>query len=290
MANNISGSMPRIAVVTDSTADFAGISPADLQITIVPLTVNWGRDVLRDRIDLSTAEFYTRLRMDPVLPKTAAPPIGIFEEVYRNLLATHEAVISVHIASRFSATFSVAGAAARAVDAERIHLVDSTSTSVGLGWLAQRAAELAGAGEGADAVLRHLEAVIPRLRLYLTLETLEYLQRGGRIGRAQAFLGGLLNVKPVLQVRDGEVLPVERVRTRTASLRRLADLAQEAGPKELITVVHGDCESDAQALCDEITRRENGASAPICEIGAVIATYAGPGIVGVGCLLARAEG
>lgn len=279
--------MPPIAIVTDSTADFAGVNPADLGITIVPLTVNWGRDVLRDRVDVTTSEFYARLRADPVLPKTAAPPVGIFEDVYRNLLGASNAVISVHIAAKFSATCNVARSAASAVGPERILVVDSTSTSVGLGWIAQRAAELSGQGAGPHAVLEELDALIPRIRLYLTLDTLEYLQRGGRIGRARAFLGALLSVKPILQVLDGEVHPIQQVRTRAASLRRIAELALEAGTTERMAIVHGDCREEARSVRDDIATRSDGSPIPIAEIGAVIATYAGPGILGVGCVLGR---
>jgi DegV family protein with EDD domain len=279
-----------IAVVTDSTADFAGANPADYQITVVPLTVNWGRDVLRDGIDVTTSEFYLRLRTDRTLPRTAAPPLGIFEEVYQQLLTVYDAVISVHIAARLSGTYGVAGTAARNVDAGRVHLVDSTSTSVGLGWLALRAAQRAQAGASAESILQELAGMIPRLRLFLTLDTLEYLQRGGRIGRAQAFLGSLLNVKPILQLLNGEVLPVERVRTRTASLRRVAEITGTAGPKEALAIVHGDCDSEARALQQDVGRREGTTAAPIVELGSVLAAHAGPGVIGVGCLLAQGSG
>lgn len=278
--------MPGVAIVTDSTADFAGPAAAELGVTIVPLTVNWGKDVLRDKIDVDTTAFYARLRTDRDLPHTAAPPVGIFEEVFRNLLGSHDEVISIHIAARLSATYEAASSAARGVDAERIHVVDSTTLSVGLGWLVQRAAKMAAEDQAADAILPVVRALTPRLRLYVTLETLEYLQRGGRIGRAQAFLGGLLNVKPVLEVRDGEVRPIERVRTRNASIRRVAEIAHEAGPKELVAVVHGDCETEAHALATDLARREGSRLVPLAELGAVLATHAGPGVIGVGCILA----
>ena len=113
----------RVAVVTDSTADFAGVTPADLQITVVPLTVSWGSDVLRDRIDVTTPEFYVRLRVDHDMPKTSAPPIGIFEELYANLLTVHEAVVSVHLSAKFSGTYGVACAAANAVNGARVHVI-----------------------------------------------------------------------------------------------------------------------------------------------------------------------
>jgi DegV family protein with EDD domain len=278
--------MNQIAIVTDSTADFAGVDITRLALTIVPLTVNWGRDVLRDRIDITTPEFYTRLRTDRELPHTAAPPVGIFEEVYRNLLNDHEAVISIHIASLLSGTFHVAESAARAVDGARIHVVDSTSTSLGLGWLAHHAAQLAEDGADPATILAALHGMTPRLRLYVALDSLDYLQRGGRIGRAQAFLGGLLNVKPIILVKDGVVYPVERVRTRTSSFRRLAEISAEAGAKERVAVAHGDAQTDADTLRQQVMTREGLTSVPVAEVGAVIGTHAGPGLIGVGFLLA----
>ena len=278
--------MTSIAVVTDSTADFADISPADLDITVVPLTVNWGRDILRDGIDITTDEFYMRLQTDADLPRTAAPPLGIFEEVYRNLLTRHDLVMSIHLASTLSGTYGVAATAARSVDAQRVHVVDSTSVSIGTGWLAERAAKMAKAGEPMEGILRSIQDMIPRIHLYVTLETLEYLQRGGRIGRAQAFLGSLLNVKPVLEIRDGAVRPIERVRTRAASIRRVAELIDRAGVKEAICVVHGACPDDARTLEEEIAQQGGSPHVPQAELGPVIGTHAGPGVLGAGCLLA----
>ena len=279
--------MPSVAVVTDSTADFAGVEPADLGVTVIPLTVNWGKDVLRDRIDITTSEFYQRLQTDREMPRTAAPPLGIFEEVYKNLLAGYDAVVSVHISAKFSATFSAASTAARNVDPGRIHVVDSATTTVTLGWLAEAAANLAREEASAEAVVEKVMDMIPRLRIYLTLDTLEYLQRGGRIGRAQAFLGGLLNVKPVLECHDGEIYPVERVRTRGAAVRRVAEMARLLGPKERVAVAHSDREDEARAFAAEVAQQEGVPLVPIAELGSVVGTHTGPGVLGIGCLLAR---
>jgi DegV family protein with EDD domain len=275
-----------VAVVTDSTADFPEIHPAQLNVTVVPLTVNWGRDILRDGIDITTEEFYLRLQTDRAVPHTAAPPIGIFEEVYRNLLQEHDAVLSIHLASKLSGTYQVAAAAARSVDPERIRVIDSTSVSVGEGWLVQCAAELAEQGANIEQASRLVEEMIPRLRLILTLESLEYLHRGGRIGRAQAFLGGLLNVKPVLEVRDGEVRPLERVRTRAGAVRRVLEITRAFGKKQRSCVVHGACEDEATALSQQVAAAEGRDQVPIIEIGAVIGTHAGPGVLGIASLLA----
>jgi DegV family protein with EDD domain len=206
--------------------------------------------------------------------------------VYREALRTHDAIVSLHIAWTLSSTWNVAASAARAIDPDRIHVVDSMSTSVGLGWLVQIATNMAEQGREAEEIVAEVTEVMPRLRLYMTLETLEYLQRGGRIGRAQAFLGSLLNVKPVLQLQDGVVQPIERVRTRGASTRKLIELAEKAGPTERLVVVHGDCLQEGERIRQELGRLRPIESISLVEVGAVIATYAGPGILGVGCLLA----
>ena len=275
------------AVVTDSTADFAGIRPEDHSITVVPLTVNWGGEVLRDKIDVTTEEFYDRLRTDRNLPKTAAPPIGIFEDLYRGLLTQYDAVVSIHIASKLSATYSVAQTAARSLAADRIHVIDSETVSVGVGWMADEAATLAASGASCNKILETVRGMIPRTRLLLTLETLEFLSRGGRIGRARAFVGGILNVKPILEIRGGEIHPVERVRTRAASIRRVAQLVHELGAKERIAVVHGACLSEGEALRETISELEDAKDLPLAEIGSVLGTHAGPGVIGIGCVLAR---
>lgn len=208
------------------------------------------------------------------------------EDLYKTLLTEYDAVISVHLSASLSATHEVAWAAAQSVDPQRIHVVNSNSVSVGLGWLAAHAARMAAAGETPRSILDSVGRLAPRLRIILTLETLEYLKRGGRIGRASAFLGGILNVKPVLEIRAGEIHPLERVRTRSASIRRVVQLVREVGPKEEIAIVHGDCRSEAEALRDALLGIEGGSSVPITEVGSVVGTHAGPGVIGIGCLLA----
>ncbi len=272
-----------VAIVTDSTADFADASPVALNLNVVPLTVNWGKDILRDGVDIGARELYGRLRGDPTVPHTSAPPLGIFEDLYEDLLDTYDAVVSIHLSSRLSGTYDVAGTAARTVDPRRIHVVDSMSTSVGLGWLAARAAGLAAKDATPEAILGEVESLMPRIQLYLTLETLEYLRRGGRIGRAQAFLGGLLNVKPILSLRAGEVLPVERVRARASSIRRLAELAGDVSTAASVAIVHGDCPEEAATLRESLS---GGSSAiPLVETGAILATHTGPGLLGVGWIV-----
>lgn len=279
--------MPRVAVVTDSTADLPSGMAEDLAIRVVPLNVHWEGATYRDKIDLAADEFYRRLAEARELPKTSAPAVGLFEEIYQELLAEHEGVVSVHISARLSGTCSAALAAAQSVAPERIVVIDSRQLSLCLGWLAVEAARLARQDAPLVAVAEHVRRLLPRVNLYAALDTLEFLQRGGRIGRAQALIGSLLSVKPIVQIQDGEVAPVDRVRTRAAALRRLVELTTSLPSIQALGVLHGAAPEQAAALRDELAIRFPGQQIVTSEIGAVIGTHAGPGVYGVAYLLAE---
>jgi DegV family protein with EDD domain len=279
--------MTSVGVVTDSTADL----PVEVQqrygLAMVPLIVNWDGQTFRDKLDLTTADFYRRLRTSKTLPKTGAPSLAAFEAAFREQLKQHDAVISINLAGRLSATYDVARKAAQSVDPERISVVDSGSVSVCLGWLAEMAATLAQQGVEPRAIVEQLEEARSRLRILALLETLEFLQRGGRIGRAAALAGTLLSVKPILTVRDGEVSPVERVRTMNGALRRLVELVVAVGPVERLGVVDGDAASNATDVANQLRARYPDLTIDRGELGPVVGTHGGPGVVGVGILLAR---
>jgi len=232
--------MASIGIVTDSTADLPPALVERYHPTMVPLVVNWDGQTFRDKIDLSTAEFYRRLRSTKSLPKTGAPSLAAFETAYREQLEQHEAVVSINLASRLSGTYDVARRAGESVDPQRIHVIDSGSVSICISWLVEIAARLAEEGKPPEEIVKAVEDARGRLRVLALLETLEFLQRGGRIGRAAALAGTLLSVKPILSVRDGEVAPVERVRTMNSALRRLVELVVAMGPAERLGVIDGD--------------------------------------------------
>jgi DegV family protein with EDD domain len=251
------------------------------------LIVNWDGQTFRDKIDLTTADFYQRLRTSKTLPKTGAPSLAAFEAEFREQLKTHDAVISVNLASRLSATYEVARKAAQSVDPQRISVVDSGSVSVCLGWLAEMAATTAQQGVPPAKIVKQLEDARGRLRILALVETLEFLQRGGRIGRAAALVGTLLSVKPILSVRDGEVAPVERVRTMNGALRRLVELTLAMGPVERLGVVDSDSEVNATEVTRQLRAHYPDLTIDRGELGPVVGTHGGPGVVGVGVLLAR---
>ena len=277
--------MPKIGVVTDSTADFAAGVCERLGIVVIPLSVTWDQDTYRDKIDLTTAEFYAMLPRRSSVPTTSAPPAGLFEETYERMLGEVDHVVSVHLAGKLSATFDVARAAAERVGGGRVTAIDSGQTTMCLGWLAERAAELGNEGASVEQVVGEVRAWVPRLRLYAVLDTLEYLKRGGRIGRAQAFMGALLNIKPMLAVRDGEVNPVERVRSRSAAVRRLVDVVASQGPIARVGILHGGAPEMLDELEALFRERLPDQTFERAEIGIVLGTHAGPGVFGACCLV-----
>lgn len=280
-----------LRIVTDSTADLPPEMVLALGITVVPLTVQFGEEVYRDGVDIGVTEFYRRLLEGPVLPRTSQPAPGDFAAAYRAAAAEGD-VLSLHVSSKLSGTYNAALLGRQEVVSERpyagarIEVIDTLQVSMALGLLAMEAARQAQAGASLEEAAAWVRAAVPRTRILFLVDTLEYLAKGGRIGRAQAFLGGLLSVKPLLEVRDGEVHPLERARTRPRALERLTGLALAEAPAER-AIVAGSTDLESAAALAERLRAGLGLDAvPVFQIGAVIGTYAGPGCVGV-CVLKK---
>lgn len=275
-----------IGVLTDSTADL----PPDVRdrfgLTVVPLVVNWDGQTYRDGVDLTNREFYRRLKASKSLPTTGAPSLAAFETAFREGLEQHDALISVNLASRLSGTFDVARKAAESVDPDRISVIDSGSVSIGVAWLAELAARMAAEGASASDIVERVQQTSSRIRLIAVVETLDYLKRGGRIGRAAALAGTLLSVKPLISINFGEVAPLERVRTTNAALRRLIELVVKAGPVERLGVVDADAAASAELVRDQLRGHYPEVRIDRGELGPVVGTHGGPGVVGVGILLA----
>lgn len=275
-----------VQVVTDSAADIPERLLRDRPITVVPLTVDIGGRSYLDGIDLGPEELLAALRRGE-LPRTSQPSIGAFRDTYTDLIEQDCDVVSVHVASRLSGTFNASRSAAEMVAPERIRLVDSRTVSMGVGWLALEAAERARDGRSLDEVVEHTRQRIAGQRVYATVETLEFLQRGGRIGRSAALLGSALQIRPVLEVRDGGVEPLERVRTSRRALDRLVALVEEQMPIDRAAVLHFAAEESATVLAARLEAAQPGLSVVVDRIGTVIATYGGPGTVGIAALLRR---
>ncbi len=271
----------RVKVVTDSTSDLPREIFASLDISVVPLAVSFGDRSYRDGVDLDQAGFLQELRAAPDLPKTSQPPTTAFEEVFRSALADNRDVVCVTIGSGFSGTYNAARLAAEAVDSGRVRVIDSATASMRTGLAVIEGATAAQQGEDTTGVEAAVNSALARSEVYAVLETLEYLQRGGRIGRASQVVGSLLSIKPVLTLRDNEVLPVERVRTRRKALDRMAEIARDQGQLENVVVLHVGNPGDARVLAERLAELVPDRAPMVGEMGPVIGTYAGPGAVGI---------
>ena len=269
-------------VVTDSSCDLPADLAAELNIDIVPLSIRFGAEELVDRRDLSPKEFWARCSNSPVLPETSAPSAGAFEEAYRRAAdAGADGVVAITISSQLSATGQAAQMAAKSVQGEiPVRHIDSLSVTMGLGMMAAAAARLATEGKGIDEVAAAAESLVSRTRVYGALDTLENLKKGGRVGGAQALIGSMLSIKPIIEVRNGSVEPESRQRTRSRALRYIADKVRHAGSIENLAVMHGDAPDldEFIELLEPLVPREKMV---VGDIGAVIGAHAGPRVIGV---------
>lgn len=279
--------MARIAFVTDSTAGVPAEHVRKHNITVVPLQVIFGTEAFRDGIDLTQEEFFQRLKSSKALPTTSQPSVADFEEAYKSLLNDPdvESIISVHISSSLSGTYSAATQAADRLKSDgtkRISVIDSHNVYMGEGLMVVNAARMAEQGKSHDEIVQMIDGMKPKVRVLVLVDTLEYLQKGGRIGGAQAFLGGLLNVKPILHVHGGKVEPLERVRTRRKAMERLVEIGAEAtkGKRVQIAVGHGEAAEDAKTLSGMIRQKMDVAEEFSSDLGPVISTHTGPGVIG----------
>ncbi len=269
-----------VHIVTDSTSDISKELAAEHDITVIPLTIAFGTESYSDGIDLSADEFYARLQITKALPTTSQPPPALFQHAYEHLISRGD-VVSIHISHKLSGTIETARAVARDVAPDRITVVDSTSVSMGLGMCAIAAARVAKAGGTREACAAAAESVAGRLRIAVAFETLEYLRRGGRIGRATAFLGGLLRLKPILTVTDGETFPVTRVRSRAKALDELFALCAVDKRIDEIAILHTTTPEDASALAERAKTARPGVHIHVGRFGPVLGVHGGPGMLGI---------
>lgn len=271
-----------LRIVTDSTADLPPCLAQELDITVVPLTVRFGDDVYRDGLDIDSDAFFARLLARDTHPETKEPPASVFADLYGDLLHQGHAVLSLHVSSDLSQTYAQASAARLAsTNPDRIILIDSRWTSMPLGMAAVAGARALQAGLGTVAALDAVRRVLDTMQLRLFVDTLTYLQRGGRIGPARALLGSLLDVKPILTIADGVVQPAGQVRTREHAIDHVRRWSMSQPEVKGFTVVHTRCAQDAQALHEDLRRQWPQADAHLRELGPVVATHIGPGSIGV---------
>jgi DegV family protein with EDD domain len=270
-----------IRVVTDSACDLPADLASERGIEIVPLTIRFGDAEFVDRRDLTKSEFWARCASSPTLPETAAPPPGAFRDAYLQVAKEGaDGVVCVNISSRLSATIQSAQAAVSDVESDiPVRVIDSLNASMGQGLVALAAADAAIQGADLETVADTATKVAASMKLVATLGTLENLKKGGRIGGAQAFLGSVLSIKPVIEVADGVVEEESKHRTRARSLRHVVDRVAEAGPIEKIAVLQAeapDVEEFVAMVCAVVPKERMIRG----DVGPVIGTHAGPGAIG----------
>ena len=271
-----------VKVITDSTADLPPALAEELGITVVPLNVHFGTEVYRDGVEITADEFYRRLVTASRLPTTSQPTPGDFLSAYDEMGQTTDEIISVHISAKLSGTMNSATQALEEyAGSSRIEIVDSMQGSMGLGVVAIAAAEAASRGGGLDDVVAETRAALPNVGFIGLVDTLEYLEKGGRIGKAQAFVGSLLRIKPLLTIRDGEAHPLERARTRAKGVDRMCELVQAEMPLKDLAVVYTTTPDEARALAQRLQSFLPQGEVILSQVGPVVGTYLGPGVLGV---------
>ena len=280
--------MSTIAIVTDSTSDLDPTIAAEQHITVVPAHVRFGDIDYKDGVDIKGEQFYAMLTEATELPQTSQPSVGEFAEVYQRLAQDHEHIVSLHVSAKLSGTVQSALTAAQQLHEEsscKVHVVDTRSASLGVAYMAREAARMAAEEVAVDRIVNHVKYVADLMHVAFSPETLEYLRRGGRLGAAGHLIGSLLRIKPVLILKDGAIDVLDRVRTRSRVIERMAlyveSVAGSEGELTHFGVMHANSPDFAAELQEAILSRVSAQVVLTGAIGPAIGTHAGPGTVGI---------
>ena len=277
-----------VKIVTDSTSDLSPELAESLGIAVVPCNVQFGTESLKDGVDIKSDEFYERLTTGPVHPTTSQPSPGDFVQVYDQLGEDADGIVSIHVSAKLSGTYNSAIQAKQETSAKcPIEVVDSANACLALGLTVIAAAEAANAGADTEAVAEAARSAAPRSQLFFLVNTLEYLQKGGRIGKARAMLGTVLNIKPMLTVQDGEVHELAKARTFKKGIAKLKEVAESYAPLEGLYVLHTTTPDLAQEIAAGLSDLVPEGKEPLVgRAGPTIGTYVGPGVLGIALLSA----
>jgi DegV family protein with EDD domain len=275
----------KTVVVTDSTAYIPEEALGGLNIPVIPLWLIWGEERFRDGVDMDPPTFYRRLQESQVIPTTSQPSAGEFESFFREVSTKADTIVGIFLTSKLSGTVASAQVARAQLPELDIRIVDSLSVSMGLGFAALVAARAAAAGESPEEVVAAAERVRDGMNLLFTVDTLEYLHRGGRIGGAKWLLGTALNIKPLLHFVDGTIEPLAQVRTKRKVIARMLDVAEERlGGKRMAeaSVVDANSPDEGDAIAEQAKRRFGLPTVYRTTFSPAIGTHGGPGTVGIG--------
>ena len=268
-----------VKVVTDSASDIPAELAEGLGISVVPCTVFFGADAFKDGVEITKEEFFNRLTTGNIMPTTTQPSVGDFLDVYRPLAEAGHDIVSVHVSGKLSGTVNSARLAAEELPNTTVETVDTELASMGVALAAKAAADAAAAGADAAGAAEAARNAAANTEVFLVPDTLEYLKRGGRIGSAQALLGSLLSMKPILKLMNGEVHPHEKVRTKGKAVQRMREIAASGAPYREAAMMHWVTDEEANAMVEHLA----GFTAnPVVSgaIGASIGAHAGPGVIG----------
>lgn len=274
----------RVAILSDSTAYIPKKLREKYNIYIIPLSVVFGTDAYREEFDITTEAFYEKVEQSEDLPTTSQPSVGTFTEMYTQLAKDYDAVISIHISSNLSGTSQAAESAKEMVDDLDVYIFDSKYSAMGQGFFAIKAAELAAEGKSPEAIMDYLEYMRGNIRAYFMVDSLHHLQRGGRIGGAEALVGSLLKVKPILHILDGTITAFEKIRTRKKALNRIVSMLEEDADKgnvERVVFIHGNDEHSALELEADFKQKYPEIETIISYFGPVVGTHLGEGALGI---------
>lgn len=276
--------MAKIKVLADSTCDLPANYLRDYDIGIVPINIQFGTDSYQEGITIDQTTFYKKVDELGMIPQTSQPSVGQFAEAYRDYAKQgYDTILSIHVTSKLSGTFNSALLAAQEVEKEiRVVPYDSLAGSAALGYMCVDAVEMARAGQSAEEIIARLTEKRTDLRIFLTLASTKYAQMSGRISHLQGFIASLLNVKPIISLQEGMLLPSGRVRSRQAALAHVLDLTKEAASDKRIkfAVIHGEAQAEAQHLLELGKRSLNCVDAFTDDIAISLAVHFGPGVIG----------
>jgi len=273
----------KIALVCDSTADLQQAELVKLRVKMVPLNVHFGTELFRDYIDISPSEFLIRLASTPVMPRTSQPSPAAFQAAYEPVTTDSDAILVLALSSKLSGTYqsAVLGAESASLSVP-VRVVDSLSASIGLGLQVRRARSLIDSGLPTDEIVATLEAERSQYHLIFFADTLEFLQRGGRIGKASQLVGSILKIKPLLVVVDGEVEPYERTRSRSRAIEGLIEYARQFPRIEQLAILHdGTTTEDVATIEQELANLMPESDVIVSQYGPIIATHVGPKALGL---------
>jgi DegV family protein with EDD domain len=271
-----------VKLVTDSVSDLPPEVVKELEITIIPLNVHFGQEAYKDRVDLNSEEFYHKLEHSSTFPSTSAPSPGLFAEVFDDLAMKCNQILGVFVSRKLSATYEAALQGVKLMKRKcQVEIVDSALGIMGQGLLVMEAARKALSGVNLSELVGMTSKTIPRIHIRITLDTLEYLARGGRIGKVQAFLGSMLRMNPILGIKDGAAFPFARVRSRAKATDWLCDFASKFEKVKALAVEYGTNAAEAKALAERIASVFPKIPIYLSNVSPVIGTHTGPNVLSV---------